>query len=65
MFADGSERRAAEQVRIYIEIMGLQRLHFILRVALKLRFKRQYYNWGTNGHSGKRLAAEDHNCADI
>ena len=25
-------------------------LTFIMRVALKLRFKSQYYDWGTNGH---------------
>ena len=30
---------------------------FSLRVALKLRLESQYYNWGTNGHQGKHLAA--------
>jgi hypothetical protein len=38
---------------------------FSLRVALKLRFRTEYYNWGTNGHSGKHPAAAYRYHADL
>ncbi len=51
-----AERRKGDPNKM-LQYIDLLEPKFGLRVALKLRFRNEYYNWGTNGHSGKHPAA--------